>query len=115
MANILQVAYYRGPLVTRARILESRGHQPVFLSLADRRLHNATPRKKWMAPPATVSVVSPAPCKDFMNLKEAAAYFGVSVWSIRGLIAKGFIGAKRMRKYDIVRREELSEYWERAV
>ena len=94
MANILQVAYYRGPLVTRARILESRGHQPVFLSLADRRLHNATPRKKWMAPPATVSVVSPAPCKDFMNLKEAAAYFGVSYWSIRGLIAKGFIDAK---------------------
>jgi len=29
-----------------------------------------------------------------MNLKEAAAYFGVSYWSIRGLIAKGFIDAK---------------------
>jgi hypothetical protein len=29
-----------------------------------------------------------------MNLKEAAAYFGVSYWSIRGLIAKGFINAK---------------------
>jgi hypothetical protein len=27
VANILQVAYYRGPLVTRARMLESRGHQ----------------------------------------------------------------------------------------
>lgn len=26
MANILQVAYYRGPLLTRARMLESRGH-----------------------------------------------------------------------------------------
>ncbi len=26
MANILQVAYYRGPLVIRARVLESRGH-----------------------------------------------------------------------------------------
>ncbi len=26
MANILQVAYYRGPLVTRARMLESLGH-----------------------------------------------------------------------------------------
>ena len=26
MANVLQVAYYRGPLVTRARMLESRGH-----------------------------------------------------------------------------------------
>ncbi len=26
MANILQVAYYRGPLVTRARMLESRGY-----------------------------------------------------------------------------------------
>jgi len=29
-----------------------------------------------------------------MNLKEAAAYFGVSYWSIRGLTAKGFIDAK---------------------
>jgi len=29
-----------------------------------------------------------------MNLKEAAAYFGVSYRSIRGLIAKGFIDAK---------------------
>ena len=27
VANILQVAYYRGPLVTRARMLESRGHR----------------------------------------------------------------------------------------
>jgi hypothetical protein len=26
VANILQVAYYRGPLVTRCRMLESRGH-----------------------------------------------------------------------------------------
>ena len=26
VANILQVAYYRGPLVTRARMLESRGY-----------------------------------------------------------------------------------------
>ncbi len=26
VTNILQVAYYRGPLVTRARMLESRGH-----------------------------------------------------------------------------------------
>ncbi|MCU1316634.1 MAG: hypothetical protein JWN63_1956 [Candidatus Acidoferrum typicum] len=26
VADILQVAYYRGPLVTRARMLESRGH-----------------------------------------------------------------------------------------
>ena len=26
VANILHVAYYRGPLVTRARMLESRGH-----------------------------------------------------------------------------------------
>ena len=26
MANILQVAYYLGPLVTRARMLESRGY-----------------------------------------------------------------------------------------
>jgi len=35
-------------------------------------------KKKWMSPPSiTVPVVSapPTPCKDFMNLKEAAVYF----------------------------------------
>jgi excisionase family DNA binding protein len=74
-------------------------------------------KKKWMSPPATVSVVPapPAPCKDFMNLKEAAAYFGVSVWSVLGLVAKGFIKAKRIGKYDVVRRTDLAEYWEKAA
>ena len=47
--------------------------------------------------------------------KEAAAYLGVSIRSIRGLIAKDFIRAKRIGKYDVVRREELSGYWERAA
>jgi len=75
-------------------------------------------KKKWMCPPITVPVVTPippAPCKDFMNLKEAAAYYGVSVWSIRGLIAKGFIKAKRIGKYDVVRRADLGEHWEKAA
>jgi Helix-turn-helix domain len=63
-----------------------------------------------------VTPVAPsAPCKDFMNLKEAAAYFGVSIWSIRGLIAKGFIAAKRIGKYDVVRRADLVEHWQKAV
>jgi excisionase family DNA binding protein len=74
-------------------------------------------KKKWMPPSVTVPVVSasPAPCKDFMNLKEAAVYFGVSIWSIRGLIARGFIKAKRIGKYDVVRRVDLAEYWEKAA
>ena len=75
-------------------------------------------RKKWMSLPVTVPVVTPVPstpCKDFMNLKEAAAYYGVSVWSIRGLIAKGFITAKRIGKYDVVRRVDLAAYWEKAA
>ncbi len=73
-------------------------------------------KKKWMSLPITVPVSPPpAPCKDFMNLKEAAAYFGVSVWSIRGLIAKGFITAKRIGKYDVVRRADLANYWEKAA
>jgi excisionase family DNA binding protein len=50
-----------------------------------------------------------------MNLKEAAGYFGVKVWTIRGLIAKGFIKAKRIGKYDVVRRMDLAEYWEKAA
>jgi excisionase family DNA binding protein len=76
-------------------------------------------KKKWMSPPARLAVVPipvpPAPGKDFMNLKEAAAYFGVSVWSVRGLIAKGFITAKRIGKYDVVSRAELAEYWQKAA
>jgi excisionase family DNA binding protein len=74
-------------------------------------------KKKYPTPPASIAVamVPPAPCKDFMNVKEAAVYFGVSVWSIRGLIAKGFIKAKRIGKYDVVRRIDLAEYWEKAA
>jgi excisionase family DNA binding protein len=75
-------------------------------------------RKLLSLAPVTIPVVTPAsptPCKDFMNLKEAAAYFGVSVWSIRGLIAKGFIKAKRIGKYDVVRRVDLTEYWQKAA
>jgi hypothetical protein len=74
-------------------------------------------KRKWMSPPVTVPVVPapPAPCKDFMNLKEAAAYFGVSIWSVRGLIAKGFIKAKRIGKYDVVRRVDLAEYWQKVA
>jgi hypothetical protein len=70
-----------------------------------------------MSPPVAVPVVPapPAPCKDFMNLKEAAAYFGVSIWSVRGLIAKGFIKAKRIGKYDVVRRVDLAEYWRKVA
>ncbi len=74
-------------------------------------------KSKYPTPPAPVAVapVSPTPCKDFMNLKEAARYFGVSIWSVRGLIAKGFIKAKRIGKYDVVRRMDLAEYWEKAA
>lgn len=68
-----------------------------------------------VAVPTVTAIVPSVPCKDFMNLKEAAAYFGVSVWSIRGLIAKGFITAKRIGKYDIVRRVDLAEYWQKAA
>ena len=50
-----------------------------------------------------------------MNLKEAATYFGVSIWSIRGLIEKGLIVAKRIGKYDVVRRADLVEHWEKAA
>ena len=71
-------------------------------------------KKKWMSPSAAVPVtpvpVAPSsPFKDFMNLKEAAAHFGVSARSMRGLIAKGFITAKRIGKYDLVRRADLAD------
>jgi excisionase family DNA binding protein len=54
------------------------------------------------------------PCKDFFNLKEAAAYLGVSVWSIRGLIEKKLLVARRIGKYFVVRREDLAQAWQKA-
>ena len=38
VANILQVAYYRGPLVTRARMLESRGYHVTSVLVNDEAL-----------------------------------------------------------------------------
>jgi len=60
-------------------------------------------------------VCSACAMQGLHETKEAAAYLGVSIRSIRGLIAKDFIRAKRIGKYDVVRREELSGYWERAA
>jgi len=50
--------------------------------------------------------------QGFHELEKAAAYFGVSAWSIRGLIAKGFVKAKRIGKYDVVRR---ADHWRKAA
>jgi len=75
--------------------------------------------------PTTAPSVESAPCKDFMNLEEAAAFFGVSYWTIYALVNPRksktgksplpLIKAKRIGKYDIVRRADLVKYWEAAA
>ena len=72
--------------------------------------------KKKYTHPAVSAVVIPSSQSQcypkYMTLKRAAEYLGVpSVWTVRGLIAKGHIIAKRVGKYDLVRRADLDAYW----
>jgi len=93
----------------------SRVHSQALVSALDFVMARLKPKYPTPPAPIAVAVIPPTPCKDFMNLKEAAAYYGVKVSTIRGLIAKGFIKAKRIGKYDVVRRTDLAEYWEKAA
>jgi len=46
-----------------------------------------------------------------MRVKTAAQYFDVTVWTIRHLIKKRFVPAKKIGKYLVIRRADLDEYW----
>jgi excisionase family DNA binding protein len=71
-------------------------------------------KKKWTTPPVVIPEAAPVPCKDFMNLKEAATYLGVTLWTIRGLINKKLLVAKLIGKYFVVRRVDLDAVWEQT-
>jgi excisionase family DNA binding protein len=71
-------------------------------------------KKKWMqrTEPETKHEAPRLP--EYLNLRQAAQYLGVKLWTIRRLIAKRFLIAKRVGKYFIVRRVDLDAYWQNA-
>jgi excisionase family DNA binding protein len=52
---------------------------------------------------------------EYLNLKQAAEFFGVSIWTIRGLIESKRLVAKRIGKYFVVRRVDIDACWEKAA
>jgi excisionase family DNA binding protein len=73
------------------------------------------PRRKEHNPKPPVTPASDAYPKDFTNVREAAAYLSVSTSTIRELIQEGRLVPKRIGRYDIVRRSDLSGVWESAA
>ena len=72
-------------------------------------------KKKWIVPQSLPNAVPvPVTPRAFMNLKQAADYLGVKLWTIRGLIAKGLLVPKRIGKYFVVRRVDLDAIWRDA-
>lgn len=73
-------------------------------------------KKKWIVPQTSLpnAVPIPVPPRAFMNLKQAADYLGVKLWTIRGLIAKGLLVPKKIGKYFVVRRADLDAVWRDA-
>lgn len=73
-------------------------------------------KKKWTISqtpsPKNNNEASP---RTYMNLKQAADYLGVKLWTIRGLISKGLLVAKPVGKYFIVRRVDLDAVWRDAT
>jgi excisionase family DNA binding protein len=69
-------------------------------------------KKKYTIPAVPAVVTLSSHCHpEYMTLKRAAEYLGVpSVWTIRGLIEKQAIVAKRVGKYDLVRHADLDAY-----
>jgi excisionase family DNA binding protein len=71
-------------------------------------------KKKWMQPvvEAAVPVPSISITPAFLNVEQAAGYFGVTTWTIRRLISTGKLVAKQIGKRFIVKRSDLDVLWE---
>ena len=73
-------------------------------------------KKKWTHGEKPVPIVTQSAQVDreFMRIKTAADYFDVTVWTIRGLIEKRLIAAKKIGKYLVIRRSDLEGYWDKS-
>jgi excisionase family DNA binding protein len=73
-------------------------------------------KKKWQTPAS----VSPSVAKSeitprYLNVHQAAAYSGVTVWTIRRLITAGLLKAAKMGKRLTVDRYQIDEIWQKRA
>jgi excisionase family DNA binding protein len=70
-------------------------------------------KKKWSAPPAlAVPVIREIIAPRYLNVQQAAAYAGITVWTIRGLIASGELKAAKLGKRFTVDKNQIDELWQ---
>jgi excisionase family DNA binding protein len=73
-------------------------------------------KNKWLekekAPAVSVaSVIREIIAPRYLNVQQAAAYAGVTVWTIRGLIASGELKAAKLGKRFTVDKNQIDELW----
>ena len=74
-------------------------------------------KNKWLQPaPAeklpvsSETKITPA----FLNIEQAASYFGVTTWTIRRLISSKKLAAKQFGKRFIIKRNDIDALWDKA-
>ncbi len=50
----------------------------------------------------------------FLNIEQAAQYFGVTTWTIRRLISSKELAAKQFGKRFIIKRSDIDALWDKA-
>ena len=73
-------------------------------------------KKKWMQPTAVVPPSVPASRinPEYLDIRQAAIYMSVTVWTIRRLLKSKKIQAKKIGKRFTVKRTDLDAYWQQA-
>jgi len=59
------------------------------------------------AAPVIREIIAPR----YLNVQQAAAYTGVTVWTIRGLIASGELKAAKLGKRFTLDKNQIDELW----
>ncbi len=75
-------------------------------------------KKKWLlsvipvakAPAVSATNITP----EYLDVRQAALYMAVTVWTIRGLLKTGKIRAKKIGKRFIIKRTDLDACWQQA-
>jgi excisionase family DNA binding protein len=75
-------------------------------------------KNKWLerekvpvAAVSTASAIREIIAPRYLNVQQAAAYAGVTVWTIRGLIASGELKAAKFGKRFTLDRNQIDELW----
>jgi len=76
-------------------------------------------KKKWIQP-TSITEKLPAVSETkivpaFLNIEQAALYFGVTTWTIRRLIDNKELACAKIGKRFIVKREDLDNIWEKKA